>query len=313
MSAEIDTEALEAAAIKALEDNIEDPDSEEEVGQREDVDEGEQEEEFDIDAALEGTEPVDLEGRITEDDAKERAIKRGWNENGQDKYGNRITAIEFLERTPFFKKMERMHSDIEAQDKKIRQLAEQSKLIAQKAVDDKTKLVAELKEAKENLLNNEILDQDNIAELKQIDKQIEENQVVEESEPEKNELAIEYEEKKEAFIQKNDWYEKDEALAAYADKKGIEYVTKYNEKHGTVPPPDELFKYLEDKIEKEYPTKTPKKSTRVAARNTRTVTSRQTNKKTLNDLPEEMRPVARMVMESAGLSEEEYLKTYEFD
>lgn len=306
MSAEIDTEALEAE-LKALEDNIE---TEEIVEEVEEVEEAE----FDIDAALEGTEPVDLEGRITEDEAKERAIKRGWNENGQDKYGNRITAIEFLERTPFFKKMERMHSDIEAQDKKIRQLAEQSKLIAQKAVDDKTKLVAELKAAKENLLNNEILDQDNIAELKQIDKQIEENQVEETVEtPEQNELAIEYEEKKLAFIQKNDWYEKDPALAAYADKKGVDYVNNYHQKHGTVPPPDELFSYVEREIEKDYPTKTPKRNTRVAARNTRTVTNRQSNKKTLNDLPEEMRPVAKMVMESAGLSEEEYLKTYEFD
>jgi len=304
MSAEIDTEALEAAAIKALEENIEES---EEV-----VEEVEEEIEFDIDAAIEGTEPVDLEGRITEEEAKEKASARGWNEKGTDKYGNRITAIEFLERTPFFKKIDRMHNDIEIQNKKIRQLAENSKLIAQKAVDDKKALVNELKEAKEKLLDNEILDQDGIQEVRKLDKQIEENQVDDTVDTEQNELAIEYQEKKEAFIQKNDWYKKDPALAAYADKKGMDYVNKYHKDHGTVPPPDELFEYVEKEIEKDYP-KTTKRTTRVAARTTRTVANKQSNKRTLNDIPEDQRAVAKEVMESAGLTVDEYLSNYVFD
>ena len=303
----VDTAAIEAE-IQKLQENIE---TEEPVKEHE---EEAEEPEFDVDAALEGTEPVDLENVLTEEQAIEKATKRGWREDGKDRYGNRISAIEFLEKTPFFNKIEVMHHNIEEQNAKIRQLVENSKLIAQKAVEDKKKLVEELKEAKSKLLDNEILDQDNILELKKIDKQIEDNSDIEteEVDDEANELAREYEKKVGSFKKENQWYEKDPALRALADKLALDYVTEFNEENGRPPPPDEMFNHVVGEVKKSYPD-LGKKKTRVAATGRRTVVNKPANKKTLNDIPEEMRDVARMVMDSAGLTEDEYLKTYEFD
>lgn len=308
MNAEVDVDALEKAAQEAIS-------GEEEI---EEVIEEPGEDEFDIDGALEGTDPIELEGRISEDEAKEKASERGWREDGVDRYGNRISAIEFLERTPFFTKIDKMHHDIEAQNEKIRQLAENSKLIAKKAVEDKQKLVAELKETKSKLLDNEVLDQDNILELKKIDKQIEDHSVIEtdhgeSSDEESAELAIEYEKKLDNFKDKNEWYGKDRALAALADKLALDYVTEFNRENGHVPPPDDMFNHVVGEMKKDYPD-LGKKKTRVASTGRRTVVNKPVTKKTIDDLPEDQRAVARQVIDSIpDMDEEKYLKTYNFD
>ena len=70
-------------------------------------------------------EPISLEGKITEEEAREKAIERGWREDGQDKFGHQISAIEFLERAPLFHKMNLMRGDIDEIKQQNKKLIEQ--------------------------------------------------------------------------------------------------------------------------------------------------------------------------------------------
>ena len=140
---EIDLEALQDNIDETLIDEPEELDASQETEEQEDAPE------FDLDASLDSFEPITLDGKISEEDAKEKASQRGWREDGKDKYGHQISAIEFLERTPLFHKMELMRGDIDDIKKQNKRLVEQSKLIAKKSVDDKAKMLSEFKAERE--------------------------------------------------------------------------------------------------------------------------------------------------------------------
>lgn len=317
MEAEIDLEALEKNIQATLgepdDNNVEETEevAEEATGEENEAAPDESEETFDLDEALNSDQPIALAGRLTEEQAREEAAKRGWKEDGEDRFGHKISAIEFLERAPLFKKISLMRGDIEEQNRKIEALAEQSKKIAQKSIEDKKRLNEELQAAKEKLLSSEYLDSDDVAELKKIDSQIEATAI---DEPEQSdEIYSQYEKAKENFVKENDWYRKDYEMTMRADEIGVTYAQEYAAKWGHVPPPEETFNHVINTIKKEYPDQPkPRRQTRVASTQNRTVVSKPKKSKTLSDLPEEQRSIAREVMEAAGLSEEEYLKTYEF-
>ena len=302
----IDLEALqESIDDSQVDDNID-------VDQETDNQDDEQQiDDFNLDNALDSFEPIELDGKITDDEATAKAKERGWNENGKDKYGHSVSAIEFLERTPLFHKMDLMRGDITEQNNKINKLLEQNKLIAKKSIDHEAKLVADFKKEKEQLLNQEILDSDDITNLKDIDKKIESHTVVEKT-VDQGDIAERYEVAKTEFVNSNDWYQTDYAMTTLADNTGLEYAKGYYEKNGVMPEPEETFKVAMDAVKNKFPDMgKPQRQTRVASRTNRTVTSNRRPKKTINDLPEDQRAVARMVMEAADLTEDQYLKDYE--
>jgi hypothetical protein len=298
MSDEIDLEALQ--------NNIDE--SQLDTGQE--IVEKTEESEFDLDGALDSYEAIELDGKVTEEDAVTKAKERGWNPEGKDKYGHSVSAIEFLERTPLFHKMDLMRGDIDEIKAQNKRLTEQSKLIAKKAIDDKARLVKEFKEEKEKLLNQELLDGDDISTLKDIDKKIEEHAV----EPiDANAMAGRYEVAKVDFERDNDWYKTDYAMTTLADETGVAFAQMYFEENGVLPEPEVTFQKSIDAVKDKYPDMgKPKRQTRVASRTNRTVTNHRPTKKTISDLPDDQQAVARLVMESAELSEEDYLKTYEW-
>lgn len=289
--------------LNALEDAIgDDKDENHDISQ-------ENEDEIDLDAELDSFEPISLEGRVSEEQAMEKAIERGWREDGKDKYGHKISAIEFLERTPLFHKMELIRGDLDDVKKQNKLLVQQSKLVAKKAVEDKAKLNDELKQARENLLNNDVLDKDDITELKNIDKQIANSEPTEQS---GEQGEAEYNIAKDQFVEDNQWYNNNRAMTLVADKVGVDFVKGYFDDNGVMPEPEVTFKHVLDEVQKDFPDMgKPKRQTRVSTRNNRTITQNNKSKKTLSDLPDDMQAVARNVMDAAGLSEEEYLKTYE--
>ncbi|MBT8449018.1 MAG: DUF4404 family protein, partial [Gammaproteobacteria bacterium] len=278
----------------------------------------EAEEDFDLDAALNSDHPVALEGLITEEQAKEEASKRGWREDGKDRYGHKISAIEFLERTPFINRIDRLSESIEKQSQRIDDLAEQNKKIAQKSIEDKKKLNAELKEAKEKLLSNEVLDADDIQELKNLDSQIEQTEITEDESDPQSKLSEEdkamvsrYEAERDRFAENNDWYLKDEKKTKWAERIGVEYAQEHMTKNGVLPEPAEVFKHVASEMSEIMP-ETKARKTRVASTTNRTVATKVKKSKSLDDIPEDQRAIAKEVMESTGISEEEYLNTYKF-
>jgi len=269
----------------------------------------EAEDDFDVDSALDGFEPISLEGKISDDEAREKAIERGWREDGVDKYGHRISAIEFLERAPFFRKFELMRNDIDAVKKQNEKLAEQSKQIAKKAIEDQKKLVEGFKAEKERLLAEDVLDKEDITKLKDLDDKIN-STPVEEYEEQDDEIVERYTQAKEEWASDHEWYGKNRAMTVLADKVGVEFAQSYMEKHGVLPEPEVTFKHVMEEVKKDFPDDKP--VSRVASRQNRTVANRQIQKKkSITELPEDMQPVAKMVMQSTGMSEEEYMNTYE--
>ena len=269
------------------------------------------EEEINFDELMNSDQPIALAGLVTEEQASEEAAKRGWREDGEDRFGHKISAIEFLERAPMFNKIGLLKGDVDTLKKQQQTLLEQNKQIAQKAIDDKKKLNDDLKAAKDKLLSQEYLDSDDVDKLKNIDKRIDDTSVVE-TVDNGEQLAADYEVAKAKFVSENDWYRKDYAMTNMADDIGTNYVKDYHAKHGSLPPPDETFSYVIEEVKKAYPEEKPQRTTRVASTRNRTVSTKVSNKKTLDDIPEESRALAREVMEATGLSEDEYLKTYQF-
>ena len=317
MSEEQEEQQEQTIDLDALQKNI-DESQNEEVDENLDADQEViteddlvNEPEFNLDEALDSFAPISLDGKITHEEAEEKAAERGWRKEGKDKFGHQISAIEFLERTPLFHKMDLMRGDIEKQNNQIKKLAEQSKKIAQKSIEDKAKLVAELKESKEKLMSSELLDSDDIKELKSIDKQIEDNSTVEAADGDQDVINA-YDDAKDNFVKGNEWYNSNRAMTTLADTLGKEYAEDYYKENKTLPDPQDLFNYVLDEVKKDFPDMgKPKRQTRVASNRNRTVANNKAPKKTLSDLPEDQQAIARLVMESAELSEEEYLKSYE--
>lgn len=305
---EIDLEALQENIDESQIDEVVNEIKEDDVITEDDL---VNEPEFDIDEALDSFAPISLEGKISDEEAEAKAGERGWRKEGKDKFGHQISAIEFLERTPLFHKMDLMRGDIEKQNVEIKKLANQSKKIAQKSIEDRKKLVDDFKAEKEQLLASELLDKDDIDKLKTIDKQIEDNSTVEAADGDQ-EVIDAYDVAKDDFIKGNEWYNSNRSMTALADTLGKEYAENYYRENKTLPNPEELFNYVVDEVKKDFPDMgKQKKQTRVASNRNRTVATTSKPKKTLSDLPEDQRAIARLVMESAELSEEEYLKSYE--
>ena len=267
---------------------------------------------FDLETVLESMEPIDLTGKITEEQAIEQAKKRGWNESGVDKFGHRLSAIEFLERTPFFRTIDKMKERQEKLNHDIEELKRQNQQIAAKSVADKQKLMAELKQEREKLLSKDYLDEDDIKQVKKINQQIETDTT--ETVPEKsNEQYQAYIDAAERFKEANkEWYESDYQLTTNFDRIGEQYARDYHRENGILPDPQVLMDYAMAEIKRRFPEKFVKKQTptRVTTTGTRVVTQQAKQKKTLNDIPEEIRGLAQEVMEATGMSVEQYLKTY---
>jgi hypothetical protein len=306
----VDIEALEKHIEETLKDDVEEVVEEVVEEIEEPTEDTVEEPEFNLEEALDSTDPIDLTGKITDEEAREKAIERGWREDGVDKYGHKISAVEFLERAPFFRKIDLMRGDVEELKEQNKKIIEQNKKIAQAKIEADKKHVEELRAQKEKLLASELLDKDDINKLKNIDSQIEKHGAAEDTGDQ--EIINDYEEKKAIFVKENDWYENNRAMTTLADSLGEKYVKEYYAEHKELPPPEDLFSYVKDEIKKDFPDMgKPQKQTRVATTQNRTVANRQVSKKkTLEDLPEDQRPIAREVMESAGLSEEEYMSTY---
>ena len=293
--------------IAALENEVDQIDEEIEQEEVEEVEETE--EPFDLDAALDGLEAVNLDGKITDDEAIEAAKKRGWNEKGVDKFGHHVSAKEFLERTPFFRTIDRMRERQDKLNSEIENLKQQNQQIAAKSLADKEKLRQELKEEREKLLNQDFLDENDVKRARQINKEL--DQV----EPEQKngadpEIVKKFEESDKRFKSDNDWYGSDHKMTTTAEEIGVAYCKTYFDKHGVLPDPDEMHSHVLSEVKSIYPSKFMKKPTRVTQTGTRVVTNNQKQKKTLNDIPQEVRALAQEVMEATGMSAEQYLKTY---
>jgi hypothetical protein len=309
---ELDIDALQAHLDGIINEEEQELESEVEIEQELES-EAEVEAKFDIDAAINSGEHVSLTGKITQEEAEESAKSRGWNEDGSDKYGHKISAIEFLERASFFKKNDLLRGDVEKVKEQLGKVLEHNKQIAQKSIEKQKQMKAEFEAEKEKLLSSDFLDEDGIKRVRELDSNIADNTVTESPATDTDQIVNDYEAARDTFKADNEWYGSNRAMTALADKVGTEYAIEYEKTNGHLPKPEDFFEFVLNEVKTDFPDKQePVRQTKVAGGNRVVTQTNKPKKKTVADLPEEMRSLAKEVMEATGLSEDEYLSTYKF-
>ena len=242
----------------------------------------------------------DSEPEYTEEEIE--AMAEGWQPDGKDKDGNSLSAQEYLARRPLFRRIKNLNEKIESLTNTVESLQEHNKISSERAIAERKRLIEELKAAKKEAYNDMDID-----EAKRIDEKLE---ALTEEEPPAVEqpkyTKAQWDEKYQEFVDKNSWYKDNAGLAAAANDFGREFI-----QHNPQASPDALYKHVEEKIKENFPDSfsTRRRSTAVSTNNTRTKPKAKTTKHTFNDIPEEHRQMARVIINS-GVPEEEYLKQY---
>ena len=326
---EIDyTAALEEHMAETLEEERgETEETEEELEAKEEEQHEEETEEevetFNLDAAIneatDSDQHLDLTDKLTDEQAAEEATKRGWRAEGKDRFGHKLTAVEFLERSPFVNTINKIRDEVKQTKEQLSKVLKQNEQIAKKSIADKKQMVEDFEKEKQELLNGEYLDEDQIKRVKEIDEGIKKAGSVETDQQEtegdeslsENEQKIvnEYANERESFVKANDWYETDYQMTKKANEIYDNYIYTYSERHGYPPIAADAFNHVENQIKREFPDK-PKRTTRVSNTTRRVTTANKVEKKALKDYDEDIQNVAKEVMEATGMSETDYLKTY---
>lgn len=246
------------------------------------------------------------------------AKDHGWNPEGQDRDGNTLTAEEYLARKPLFNKIHNLQDKLDAYDEryknvesKVGKLVEQNQQIAAAKIAERETLLEQLKTAKENALTN--LD---VEQVRAIDDKMESvredlaktSQITETvtDQPAETEAY-------KAFVAENEWAKDTTSpLHKIAIDIGEGFVER-NIKAGIKITEADVYKYAAEQVKDLYPHKFGEavvKQPRVGNNNQRQPIKPVVTKKTLNDIPEDQRAIAKEVMESTGMKEDEYVAMY---
>jgi regulator of replication initiation timing len=271
--------------------------------------------EGDIEKPIEKKDEEEVQFTEKELEAKDH----GWNPEGKDRDGNTLSADEYLARKPLFNKIHNLQDKLSASDERYKglegqvgQLVEQNKQIAADKIKERETLMDQLAAAKENALTNLDVDQVRAIDDKMDTVRKELKETPETKAPVTNEITPAYQE----FIDENEWA-KDESSALYSEVTRIaENFVQSNVKAGNKITEAEVYAHAAKQVKELYPHKfednTAPRTPKIGNNNQRQPIKPVVTKKTINDIPEEQRAIAKEVMESTGQTIDEYLAVYNF-
>ena len=270
------------------------------------------EDEVEVEQEIEQEASQEVEQELTEEQVEEEASKRGWTAEGTDKFGYKLSAQEFLDRKPMFDTIGNLKKKTDTLEDKLNKLTEQNQKIAAKSIEKQQKLMTELEQAKKELLNQDYLDDEGVKNLKDIDEKITSvrEDVTEASVSNGNE--DEWDDALLEFTSNNAWYGTNAGLTQAAEV----FAKRYTKENKNSTPKDYYGSISQSMMEKfgeqmMFPDKEAKvRKPNIGSNNNRQPLREVKKSKTLDDIPEDQRAIAREVMESTGINEEEYLKTY---
>ena len=238
------------------------------------------------------------------EEEKLEAARLGWKPDGTDKHGKHRTAHEFLERGSEIARIRTLEKQLQKNNETIELLKKHSETTAERAYQ---RAVEDFK--KQKLEAAEIGDTQRMLDIdEQIDKL--EKPLPIHTEPgitqEQDDLAKEYEKSQGAFRIKNDWYETDRVKTAFANQEGAAYAQRVAKETGSIPHPDDVFRYMEEEVAKEFPQTTHQ---RVTTTQTRSV-NRGPKRKGWNDVDDAAREIGKKLISRGAITEEQYLKDY---
>ncbi|MDH5426189.1 MAG: hypothetical protein OEY29_14465 [Gammaproteobacteria bacterium] len=230
---------------------------------------------------------------------EEQAAAMGWREDGKNKFGQTVSAEQFIQEKPLYDTIGKLKSTLSRLDTQVLELQSDNKKIVTASLKEKENLLAQLAEAKEKALNDFEPD-----EVRKIDKQMETVREDIASTPKVN-ISPYYK----AFLEENSWDEDPDDPRTMA---ALTIAGRFNQANPNASDKD-LYDHVHKTIREKFPEKFEEKKPqqKVTAANKRSTTSSVKNKKiTLADLDPEEARIVRNMMEMTGKTEEEYMKNY---
>lgn len=256
------------------------------------------------------TETPDIESKAqelgTDAETLQKAMDSGYDPDFEGNDNKRaIGPEEFLDRQQLYDDLRKRGRENKKLQKAVDELRESHKVVAQQAYKRaKRELEREKKEAYEEGDTDRALEIDK--EMNDLDKDQEKV-----SSSDDNTQAVT--EAFENFRSENPWYEKDAELRGYADMVGQGMIQMNPEKARN--DPDALFEEVAAEVRRRFPDKfgdskgNGKKRGNSVEGDTGSKGGKG-KKRSLKDLPEEHREVAKRVVETGVMTEEEYVKDY---
>lgn len=241
------------------------------------------------------------------DEVEQEAMKKGWNPEGPDDPDKRaISAQEFLDRQKLYDDLRKRGRENKKLQRAVEDLKASHKIVAEQAY----------KRAKRELEREKRLayDEGDTSRAMEIDKEMSELEADQKkiSSEEGNVDQQATEEAYNSFREANPWYDSDPELRGYADLIGQGLISQNPQR--AQEDPEGFFEQVAAEVKNRFADKFEGEK-RVKRRKANAVEGdraggKRGTKHTLKDLPEEHREVAKRIIESGVMTQDEYLNDY---
>lgn len=255
---------------------------------------------------LEKDTDIDKEGEREYSDVEREAMERGWDPDFEgDETKRAISAEEFLDRQRLYDDLKRRGKENKRLQKAVDELKQSHRLVADQAYK---RAKRELEKEKRNAYEEG--DTTRALEIDKEMKELDDTQEAVSSGGETSDLAAEA---FESFREENPWYDKDPELRGYADMIGSGMINMNPGKAQS--DPESLFQEVSAEVKRRFPEKfeghgTSRRKKDSGVEGDRAGKGGRGKKHSLKDLPEEHREVAKRIVETGVMSEEEYVRDY---
>lgn len=243
------------------------------------------------------------EGHEEVETDEEKAGKIGWREDGKNLFGESVSAERYLQERPLYDTITKLKKSLSKVDSRVETLQSDQIQLAKAFDQEKTNLLQQLKDQREEALD--IADTD---EVRKLNKKIEATEKVQQQVSTKKDIT----KSMIKFVKANPWYDINPGKKIIADGIWDDYVGE--NPNAT---PDQALDYVVGEMKKEFPELYEEKEQDTApskvSSSTRRVTGKSVKKKTptIGDIkdPEERRAVENIAAR-LGKSVDEYMKNY---
>lgn len=243
-------------------------------------------------------EPQQEERELTETEQKAKEL--GWDPNFEgDDNKTAKTAEQFLELQPLYDDLRKKNRELKKYREEIDALKDSHKMIAKRTYDRaRQDLQKEKKQAVEEGEGDKVVEIDD--KIGELDKEYSEQ---EQKTAQQNDAGMQ--EAFQEWLKSNPWYENDPDLKETADAIGAKLQ---NDNPEVVKDPEQFLSQVTDKIKKVSPDKFSKKRTTPVEGDKGGGNSKK--KHSIRSLPEEDQKVAKRIVDSGVMSEEDYVRQY---
>lgn len=240
----------------------------------------------------------------------EKARSKGWVDleewvaQGKDEH-QWVDADEFLRREPLFDKIHSIMREKKKLEEAIRTTHEHYRKLMQR---EREEMMRQLNEARKMAFEEH--DYDRLVEIEQNMEKLKEEEIAEKLQTQYT--ASQPDPTFQEWVAKNPWYTQNQKLRFEADSVGQLLLMEIQQ--GLRQPftgTDEFYEAVRDEMARRYPAEVGgRKTTTAAVETSKKTTTPKKRKMSFKDLPAEVRRLARPMIESGAITEEQYVEDY---